>query len=140
MLYSRGKGLYSAQYRELFNVLLPHQGIADSLQGELLRVITRLARECYDNGNVTWQEDPEDFQPYVDLLRLSLLDLSVFGVWGVQQIALDLDTIQATGEGLQEFDFTEEEDPYDRITDRVVEWCNAYLVPLRLPASYAPRR
>ena len=140
MLYSRGQGLYSAQYRELFNVLLPHRGVATTLQGELLRAITALARECYDNGNVTWQEDPEDFQPYVDLLRLCLTDLGVFGVWGVQQIARDLDTVQAIGEGLQEFDFPEGEDPYDRITDRVVEWCNHYLRPLDLPQGYAPRR
>ncbi len=140
MLYSRGKGLYSAQYRELFNVLIPRKGVADSLQGELLRAITRLARECYDNGNVTWQEDCQDHQPYVDLLRLCLLDLSVFGVWGVVQIAQDLDTIQAIGEGREEFDFPDHEDPYDRVTDRVVEWCNRYLTPLALPNGYAPRR
>ena len=84
-------------------------------------------------------EDSKDFQPHVDLLRLCLLDLSVFGVWGVQQIASDLDTIQAIGDGQREFDFPEEEDPYDRVTDRVVEWCNRYLQPLDLPQGYAPR-
>lgn len=140
MLYSRGKGLYSDQFKALFSVLIPTRGPADSLQGELLRAVTSLAMECYENGNVTWQEDPDDHQPYVDLLRLCLLDLAVFGVWGVQGIARDLDTIQAIGEGRMEFDFPDGEDPYDRVTDRVVEWCNRYLTPLDLPAGYTPRR
>ncbi len=140
MLYCRGKGRYSAQYRELFHILIPHRGPADSLQGELLRAITRLAMECYENGNVNWQEDAADYQPYVDLLRLCLLDLEVFGVWGVNGIQADLDTIQAIGEGRSEFDFPDGEDPYDRITDRVVEWCNRYLQPMALPRGYAPKR
>jgi hypothetical protein len=140
MLYSHGKGRYSEQYRELFEVLIPSRGPAKTLQGELLRAITLLAVECYENGNVTWQEDAEDHQPYVDLLRLCLLDLAVFGVWGVQQIALDLDTIQAMGEGRMEFDFRDSEDPYDRVTDRVVEWCKHHPGAFDLPPEYAPRR
>ena len=44
-LYADGNGKYQKEYDELWSALVPESGSAASLQGELVRLIGRLASE-----------------------------------------------------------------------------------------------
>ena len=54
-LYADGNGKYQKEYDELWSALVPESGSAASLQGELVRLIGRLASEYYRNGNMNWE-------------------------------------------------------------------------------------
>jgi len=129
MLYSRGKGHYDKEYGKLWRDLVPRRGQANTVQGELVRAIARLAVESYKNGNLNWNGS---FRQLVTFLRKHLTDESVFDAPTIAQIKRDLADIGAVGNGSQGYDYPKGEDPYDRVTDRVVEWCQKNPKPIRL--------
>lgn len=128
MLYTNGKGRYQSEYKALWNELVPASGQAETVQGELVRVIGRLASEYYRNGNGNWDMG---FRMYTNLLHKHLRDARVFQPDTFAGIELDINVIRAWGSGTREMDYTDGEDPFDRLTDRVVEWCQHY--PTLLP-------
>ncbi len=120
MLYYFGKGKYDKEYGELWDELVPNSGQAKTIQGELVRTIGRLASESYRNGNGNWDAG---FRIMVRFLQKHLNDKKVFDAKTLGEIKADLQLIGDMGNGSSDLDYTKKEDPYDRITDRVVEWC-----------------
>lgn len=120
MLYSKNKGRYEKEYRELWDSLVPQSGQANTIQGELVRVIGRLASECYRNGNANWNRG---FRIYTNFLARHLTDERIFDAQALSQIKEDLQTIRKFGSDSRTLKYSKEEDEFDRITDRVVEWC-----------------
>ena len=102
------------------------RGIAETKQGELVRVIGRLASEYYRNGNMNWGNG---FNDMVVWMSNTLNDSSVFSEGAIDQINMDLMKIQRNGE-TGECAYVDNEDEYDRITDCVVEWCLANEEPM----------
>lgn len=49
--YWNSTGAYQKEYDELYAKLVPTSGSAASLNGELIRAVTRLSYEFYNNGN-----------------------------------------------------------------------------------------
>lgn len=123
MLYADGKGRYDREYGELWKALVPRSGQAETVQGELVRAIGRLAGECYRNGNGNWGPS---FEALIGHLRRWLVDPSVFGPAVIRELHDDLTDVLAIGRDVTRFDFPNGEDVYDRITDRVVEWCREH--------------
>jgi hypothetical protein len=123
MLYAEGKGQYDAEEAALWKRLVPRSGQADTVHGELVRAIGRLASELYRNGNINW--NPQ-FVRLVAFLRLHLLDPAVFPKEVLDQTEKDLAEIEAIGTDPFRWQPVHgEADVYDRVTDRVVEWCRA---------------
>ena len=120
-LYADGKGKYKNEYGELWKKLVPQGGPAETKQGEMVRLIGRLASEYYRNGNMNWGNA---FNDMVVWLSNSLNDSNVFSEKAIDQINKDLMKIQRNGE-TGECGYVDNEDEYDRITDYVVEWCMA---------------
>jgi hypothetical protein len=120
MLYLKFKGRYQREYDALFDLLVPQLGEAESLQGELVRAIRKLESDYYRNGS-------ENFFPnhrgLATLLRKHLRLKSIFDEATIRQIETDIETMKQHGRGY--VDYEEGEDCYDRITDRVVEYCRA---------------
>ena len=123
MLYSKGQGRYDQEYQELWDALVPKSGQADTVQGELVRVIARLANEYYRNGNGNWDMG---FRIYTNFLYKYLRDKTTFDATKISQIEQDIQLIRDFGSGKAQLYFVDEEDVYDRITDRVVEWCRQH--------------
>jgi hypothetical protein len=137
MLYNRRKGKYDREYDVLWKKLVPMRGQAKTVQGELVRAIGRLASESYRNGNVNWDGG---FRGLVVFLRKHLADPKVFDAETVGQIKEDLADIGAIGNGTKGFTYPRGEDVYDRITDRVVEWCQKHPKPIRRKQNPKLRR
>ena len=62
--YWDGTGAYNEQYTELYNELVPGQGEADTVNGELIRSVSRLSHDYFNNGNgnarVEVYEEPDN--------------------------------------------------------------------------------
>jgi hypothetical protein len=50
---------WQTQHQELWNLLVPSQGPAVTVQGEVMRISGRIANELDDNGGVNWDADYE---------------------------------------------------------------------------------
>jgi len=48
---------WQKQFDELWELLVPGSGHADTVQGEVIRVIGRITNEILDNGGANWDED-----------------------------------------------------------------------------------
>jgi len=92
-----------------------------------VRAIGRLASEFYRNGNMNWDEG---FHSFTDFLERHLRDESVFDGGTIRGIEEDLAEIRRYGEEEDEPPYEEGEDAFDRITDRVVEWCRHHPEPI----------
>ena len=127
-LYATGSGRYAEVYQAYWNQLVPESGRCNTVQGELIRVIGRLAIEYYRNGNMNW-EDGYDLM--LVWMSRTLHDQTVFEPDQLVQIQRDVASIRANAESGC-CPYTDGEDEYDRLTDRIVEWCRRRSDPLTL--------
>ena len=70
--YWDGNGAYNEEYTELYDALVPNMGEAETVNGELLRSVSRLSHDYFNNGNgnarvevyedadACWFDDEED--------------------------------------------------------------------------------
>lgn len=135
MRYVTGKGRYQKEAQQLWASLVPQSGQADTVQGELVRVIGRLASEEYRNGNGNWDRG---FRMYTNFLAKHLPDEAVFDAEQLTQIKEDIQQIRYYGsrsphvrEVTPTVPYAKGEDAFDRLTDRVVEWCQHYTEPIK---------
>lgn len=111
---------HEEQARELWARCVPASGQADTVQGELLRAVEKLRDEAVRNGNVNWDGDHVELARFV---RTTLVSSGVFGSEEVAEIVQDIDTAV-------DVDHPPEDDLYDRLADRVVEWSQAQPTPV----------
>lgn len=112
---------YPDEARSLWQTSVPRSGQAATVQGELLRAVEKLRDEAQRNGNINWNQD---HQALIAYLRNTLLRSALFDRAAVQEIGTDLDR-------LSRYEYPESSDaPYDRLADRVIEWCHAHPEPV----------
>lgn len=130
-LYADGNGKYQKEYDELWSVLVPESGSAASLQGELVRLIGRLASEYYRNGNMNWDLG---YQNMAHCLQAELNKAFPEKREIINGIVARIISDAETGE----CDYRDDEDEYDILTDYVVEFCQKYLemIPNNCPKIY----
>lgn len=133
-LYALGQGRYQDEYGELWDRLVPESGKAETVQGEVVRLIGRLAVEYYRNGNMNWDRD---YDAMLAWLSSTIQDASVFDDDMLKTIEQDVEYVRQNGES-GTGPLTHGEDEYDRLTDRVVEWCrhNTELKPFTETTNY----
>jgi hypothetical protein len=121
MHYYHCKGRYDDEYEKLWQQLVPASGQAATVQGELVRVIGRLTDEFYRNGNGNWNLG---YRRFTNFLHRHLLDDTVFAAHALAEIKEDIEMIRRLGSNKENsYDFKASEDAFDRVTNRVVEWC-----------------
>jgi hypothetical protein len=54
--YWNNTGVYQQEYDRLYKELVPNSGSADTLRGELIRAISRISYDWYNNGNINIAE------------------------------------------------------------------------------------
>ena len=130
-LYADGNGKYQKEYDELWSALVPESGSAASLQGELVRLIGRLASEYYRNGNMNWDLG---YQNMAHCLQAELNKAFPEKREIINGIVARIISDAETGE----CDYRDDEDEYDILTDYIVEFCQKYLemIPNNCPQIY----
>ncbi len=123
MLYPHGRGRYKKEAKALFEDLVPDSGQAATIQGELIRCITRLGSEAYRNGNCNWDRG---FASMARFVAKHLCD-GTFDRKTTTQIERDVALVIAAGKDSENGAYVhEKDDSYTRLTDRVVEWCDLH--------------
>ena len=124
MLYTHGKGQYQQEVMDLWKALVPDSGQAETVQGELIRCIGCLGSERHRNGNANWDEG---FVLMAQYLAKNLGD-GTFDVKTTRLIEQDVEAVIEAGKNPENGAYVHESaDAYDRLTDRVVEWCRVHL-------------
>ena len=98
----------------ILKTYVPKSGQAETIQGELLRAIEKLADEAQRNGNINFNEDCHVI--FISFIRKHLNDEKIFDKVTIKQINQDLDTIS-----IEDQPYTED-DLYDRLRDRIIDW------------------
>ncbi|AJH17093.1 hypothetical protein ACFVV6_26855 [Bacillus mycoides] len=112
---------YFEEAKSIWKSQVPKNGQSDTIEGELIRAVEKLRYEAQNNGNGNWDEGLERFCEYIwDILN----DSKTFESNSLEEIKFDIKTL---------LDYENpylEDDLYDRITDRVVEWSIAHNGPI----------
>lgn len=48
---------WQKQHNELWNMLVPGRGVANTVQGEVIRIVGKVLHEILDNGGMNWDEE-----------------------------------------------------------------------------------
>jgi hypothetical protein len=107
----------------IWKTYVPKSGQAETVQGELLRAVEKLADEAQRNGNGNFNHDCHFI--LISFLRKHLNDIKIFNDKTIEQINVDLDKLSIEDEPHLE------EELYDRLRDRIVDWylCNKTPIP-----------
>lgn len=118
-------GPWRAQYKALWELLVPSQGAAATAQGEAIRITGRVSREILDIGGANWDAD---FRTMLDALVPHLRTGTPLPGAELTEAASIAATLRA-GHG--------DEDPIDRLAELTVQWIIANPQPIALkPPAY----
>ncbi len=106
------KYLELGQY--IWKTYVPKTGQAQTVQGELLRAIEKLADEAQRNGNINFNANCHGI--FIAYLKKYLTDSIIFDEQNIRQIIKDLDRIS------KEDDPYTADDLYDRLGERIIDW------------------
>ncbi|WLD92874.1 hypothetical protein [Alkalihalobacillus sp. AL-G] len=112
---------YFEEAKTIWKKYVPKSGQADTVEGELLRAIEKLRYEAQNNENGNWDEG---FDRFCTNLWETLNDNSTFNKAVLQEIKADIDILYNYQQPYLE------DDLYDRITDRVIEWSLSHNGPI----------
>ncbi|MCZ8495090.1 hypothetical protein [Priestia megaterium] len=114
---------YFDEAKEIWVKHVPKSGQSDVVEGEVIRAIEKLRCEAQGNGNANWDKGFEMLVLYIlDVLN----DPAVFRSAVLAEIKADIHTLLTSTE-----DPYLEDDVYDRLTDRVIEWHMAKGGPIK---------
>jgi len=105
---------YDKTAKVIWQKLVPSRGQADTIQGELLRAIEKLRDEAQRNGNVNFHKNCHSL--LLKFLKETLLDKTIFTKEELLTLKTDLKKIS-----YKTMPYTED-DAYDNITKRLIDW------------------
>lgn len=105
---------YFETAKMIWQKLVPKSGQADTVQGELLRAIEKLRDEAQRNSNGNFNKSCHGI--LIEYLKQNLIDENVFEKGTIEEIKEDLDRL------LKKNNPYIDDDLYDRITNRIVDW------------------
>ncbi|MBA2937288.1 hypothetical protein HZF08_03145 [Paenibacillus sp. CGMCC 1.16610] len=120
---------YFEEAKHLWKTYVPKQGQSETIQGELIRAIEKLRDEAQRNGNGNWDDC---FNMFCDFLELNLCNSGVFNMLQKMKIRSNIKRLRKFSDPYLE------DDIYDDLTDRVVEWYFKNQEPIFKP--YDPKQ
>ncbi|SDH19375.1 ankyrin repeat domain-containing protein [Chitinophaga filiformis] len=112
-------GTWQEQHEDLWNLLVPSSGPAETIQGEVIRIVGRIGNELECNGGINWDDD---FKKMADAF------LS-FVKWGKQLSSSELAEVEEIVK-----DVKRKSGDTARMCELGVKWVIDNPSPLKLPA------
>lgn len=110
---------WQEQYNELWNMLVPGSGKAQTIQGEMIRIVGRVTYEIIDNGAINWDND---YKEMLHTLR-RFLNLNK---------KLDKKLIKEAVSIIKHIGMSTDKETLYRLTEIIVQWVLANAEPLPL--------
>lgn len=110
---------WQEQYDELWNMLVPGNGKAQTIQGEMIRIIGRITHEILDNGGINWDDD------YREMIHT----LSEFLNHNKK---LEKELVEETNYIIKHITVSMDKNTLYRLTEIIVKWVLANSEPLPL--------
>lgn len=117
---------YTEKAKFIWQNFVPKNGQAEFEQGELLRAIEKLRDESQRNANANFNEKCHGILKA--FLGEKLIDHKIFDNQSIAQIKADLAQL-----GTKDHPYLDD-DIYDRLTERIIEWCDFHQEPV--PHAY----
>lgn len=108
---------YFEEAGQIWKSFVPKSGQSETIQGEMLRAVEKLRDEALRNGNGNWDEG---FEILLSYLENKLHDSKVFSDQTIKKSESILTRLRDFDNPYLEDDF------YDELGDRVVEWFRYY--------------
>lgn len=110
---------WQEQYDELWDMLVPGNGKAQTIQGEMIRITGRITYEILDNGGINWDDD------YKEMLHTlsEFLNLNK---------KLGKDLVEEAGYIIKHITVSTDKNTLYRLTEIIVQWVLANSEPLPL--------
>ncbi len=108
----------------LWRELVPLDGQADTLQGELIRIAGKLTDQAYRNGNMNWDADHERMWRFIGE------KIASDPIFSSTEQGLIRDKIEEIIRDEACPDLSTDSSPYYIITEKVVDWCMAHPDPI----------
>jgi len=115
---------WTKEHKRLWDALVPPQGQADTLQGELIRIVGKLVDEAYRNGNLNWDRDCEKMWRFV---AKHLDDAATFTESERKLIREKVDEIIRDK---RDPDVSGHGSAYYFVNEKAVDWCRAHPDPI----------
>ncbi|MCM3700682.1 hypothetical protein [Paenibacillus macerans] len=119
---------YFEEAKYLWQTYVPPQGQAETVQGELIRAIEKLRDEAQRNGNINWDKG---FVRFCDYIEKTLCESEVFEKSAKKEIRKSVKMLRKYKRPYLE------DDIYDELSDRIVEWYLQNKEPI--PKPYDPK-
>ena len=112
-------------WQDLWSKLVPKKGQADTVQGDLVRVIGRMTHELVSNGYSNWDDG---YEIMCNFLEKTLEDGTFDSVIS-RRISIEIGHIKTYGRGQKVSQ--DVESAHDFLMIKVVEWCSKHpkLIP-----------
>ena len=115
---------WTKEQARLWDALVPADGQADTLQGELIRAAGKLTDLAFRNGNMNWDANHERMWRYVgrhldDSATFTSAERALIRE-KIEEIIRDNETPDLSGDGCC----------YYFISEKVVDWCMAHPMPI----------
>lgn len=142
---------FNQRISELYEKLVPAQGASDTLQGELVRALSRIETEYYKNGMMNWGDGSKFYENLTELIHKTLKSDSLFS--GLVKSIIDADIAEikksgqsgkamATGKKRPVDAFggnflipADVEKSHSRLGALIVLWCEGHPEPIPYPST-----
>lgn len=112
--------VWKKQFKEFWDSLVPNSGSAETIQGEVIRIVGKVGHEILDNGGINWNND---FSKMLQVLIKYLSD-------GIPLSKEDIDTAANAKKQLSGGTF--DEDSIEKLEELSVKWVLANPTLLKL--------
>jgi hypothetical protein len=114
---------WRSEFNRLWKELVPPQGQAKTVQGELIRAAGRLSDEAYRNGNINFGTGHKILCEYI---RLNLEDPTIFSTDEIEEIDRCINEILDA----EHPDLRGSASCHYRLAEKVVKWCESKPDPI----------
>lgn len=121
---------WKKEHARLWAALVPPNGQASSVQGEIIRVSGKLTDQAFRNGNMNWDDDHIRMWRYIEQVITSD---ACFSPSETSRIRRNINAI------IRDYEcpnLNGDSSPYYFIAEKVVDWCMAH--PTSMPHSEDP--
>lgn len=120
---------WKKEHGRLWDALVPDSGQADTLQGELVRMVGKLVDQAYRNGNGNWDEAHEK------MWRFIATTISKDSTFDLEEQSLIKDKVEDIIRDKACPDLSGNGSTYYIINEKVIDWCIAHPEPIPYKAD-----